>query len=136
LQARRAASRTRTSATKIAATRPLGRRRGDLNHRENSKAFDSAIAPTAAQQRHSGDPAAEQHHRRGLGHRRLQVVAAAPSAATTTLVVVAAIGRTVGTDAAVTAARIDRRNRHDAFTGRMLATHALATDGRQERDEE
>jgi hypothetical protein len=99
--------------------------------------FDSAIAPTAAQQRHAGDPATEQHQRRGLGHRRLQVAAAAPSAATTAaIVVVAAIGRAVRTDSAVAAARIDRGRRSDGFTQRMLATHALATSGRQERDEE
>jgi hypothetical protein len=138
LQARRGASRACTpEETKIAATRPRGRRRGDRNHRENGKSFDSAIAPTATQHRHAGDPAAEQHQRRGLGHRRLQVAAAAPSAAATTaIVVVAATGRTVRTDAAVAAARIDRRHGPDRFTERMLATHALATSGRQERDEE
>src|SRR5258705_6173292 len=93
LQARRGASRTCTAEeTKIAATRPRGRRRGDRNHRENGKSFDSAIAPTAAQQRDAGDPATEQHQRRGLGHWRLQV-AAAPSAAATAIVVVTATWR-------------------------------------------
>jgi hypothetical protein len=137
LQARRGASRTRTpEETKIAATRPRGRRRGDRNHREIGKSFDSAIAPTATQHRHAGDPATEQHQRRGLGHRRLHV-AAAPSAATTTaIVVIAATGRTVRTDAAVAATGIDGGHGPDRFTQRMLATHALATSGRQERDEE